>query len=130
MTVPVPVALPSSTGWQVVDRIDQVFTSTPAGADGLATITLPQLDTATRWELTHMVAACSSSTATVMRLYFDSVSAAGFRDGTDDGNFDVADWARGLFIPEGRQVVVQWSGCSAGAVATLTLQADVSKRTS
>lgn len=129
MTVPLPQSLPSSTGWQVVDRIDQTYASSPA-ANGLATITLPQLDTATRWELTHMVAACTSSTASGMRLYFDTVGPAGFRDGTDSGNFDVADWARGLFIPEGRTLIAQWSSCSTGAIATLTLQADVSKRTS
>lgn len=130
MTVPLPQALPTSSGWQVVDRIDETYSSQPAGTNGLATITLPQLDTATRWELTHMVAACTSSSKSGMRLYFDTVGPAGFRDGSDSGNFDVADWARGLFIPEGRTLIAQWSGCSAGAVATLTLQADVSKRTS
>lgn len=129
MTVPLPQPLPTSSGWQVVDKLDRVYAARPA-AGGLATLDVGQLDGSTRWVLTHAVASCTSSTATVMRLYFGSTTPAGFRDGTDAGNFNVADWTPGLFVPEGTDLIAQWSACSDGALATLALQADVYRRAS
>jgi hypothetical protein len=130
MTIPLPTPIPSNSGWQLVDKIDRSFKSTtPAGSTGLVTVTLDQLDTATRWVLTHMVASCTSTSATAMRLYFGSVAVNGFRDGTDRGNFDVADWPAGLFVPAGTQLIAQWSGASTGATAALALQADVYRLT-
>lgn len=127
MTVPLPSPLPTSAGWRAVDKIDHQ-TSGTADASGTATVDLGTLDTQTRWVLTHMVAACTSAAASTMRLYFGSVGPAGLRDGTSAGNFDVADWSPGLFVPEGTRLLAVWSGADPGALATLTLQADVYRR--
>jgi hypothetical protein len=75
-----------------------------------------------------MVIRCTSSTATTMRLYLDYVQDKGLRDGSSAGNFDVADWAMGLMVAPSRSLVAQWAGCSAGAVATLTVQANILRR--
>lgn len=128
MTLPVPSALPATSSWAVADWLDRSY-STAAAAGGVALLTLPAVPDNERWQLTHMVAGCSSTAATSMRLYLDSVSPASFRDGTDRGNFDVADWPMGLWIPPGRQLLAQWTGCSAGAVGTLTVQAVIFRRT-
>jgi hypothetical protein len=128
VTVPLPTTLPVVSGWQLVDWLDRSWTSPAAGSDGVALITLPERPDNERWQLTHVVVGCTSSTATQMRLYLDSVSNAGLRDGTSTGNFDVADWAMGLWIPPGRTLLARWSGCSTGAVGTLNLQATVYRR--
>lgn len=129
MTVPVPYSLPTSAGWQLVDKLDKGYASSRPAAGGLITIDVGQLDGSTRWVLTHAVTSCTSTSATLMRLYFGSVNPAGFRDGTDAGNFNVADWSPGLFVPEGTDLIAQWSGCSDGASAALALQVDVYRRT-
>jgi len=128
MTVLLPQPLPVSGGWTLVDWLDTSATSDPAGADGIATITFDQLDTATRWQLTHMVAFCTSSAAPQMRLYLSYIAPAGLRDGTNTGVFDVADWPMGLMVPPSAQLIARWTGCNAGDVATLTLQANVFRR--
>jgi hypothetical protein len=122
-----PTALPVQSAWSMADWVDKSIRSTPAGADGTATVavTVPDTD---RWQLTHALARCTSTTTTKMRLYLDSVGDDQLRDGTDVGNFNVADWAMGLWVPPGRTLVAQWTGCSTGAVATLTLQANVLRR--
>ena len=129
MTIPVPSALPSTSSWAVADWLDRSWTSDPAGADGVALITLPALGDSERWQLTHMVVGCTSSAATRARLYLDSTSNGTLRDGSNVGNFDVADWPMGLWIPPGRSLLARWTGCTPGAVATLAVQATILRRT-
>jgi hypothetical protein len=80
------------------------------------------------WLIDHMVAQCDSSTPTVMRLYRNGVSRRAIRDGTDAGNFSVADWPSGLLMRPTTSLVAQWTGASAGATAILTVQARVLTR--
>jgi hypothetical protein len=128
VTVPLPTTLPVVSGWQLVDWLDRSWSSNPAGGDGIALITLPALADNERWQLTHVVAGCTSTSTTQMRLYLDTVSNAGLRDGTSSGNFDVADWAMGLWVPPGRSLLARWAGCSTGSAATLNLQAAIYRR--
>jgi hypothetical protein len=130
VTVPVPFPLPATSSWSVADWLDHSYVSDPAGSDGIAVVELPQLPDNERWQLTHMVAACTSTASTQMRLYIDSPATTNLRDGTSTGNFDVADWPQGLMLPPGRTLYARWDGCSPGAVATLTLQATILRRTS
>lgn len=124
MSVALPQSLATTSSWQLTDWLDQSYSSSPA-AGGVAQIVLPVLDYATRWELTHMVVGCTSSTPTTLRLYRDTVSNPNLRDGSASGNFDVADWPAGLKIPASSGLIAVWSGASAGAVATLTVQGNV-----
>jgi hypothetical protein len=125
MSTPLPYALPVTSGWSLVDWLDHAYPSSPAAADGLATLTLPALDYNQRWQLTHALVSCTSTSSTRLRLYVDNVAVPFLRDGSDKGNFDVADWAMGLMIPPGRALIAQWTGCSVGAVGTLALQANI-----
>lgn len=120
--LPQPIA--SSSQWQLVDWVDNSYTSA-AAAGGLATIQLPQLAYNERWQLTHMVIGCSSSATTTLRLYLNTVANGSLRDGSPAGNFDVADWTAGLMIPPSSALIAQWAGCSDGSVATMTLQANL-----
>jgi hypothetical protein len=128
VTVPVPYPLPVTTGWQVADWLDHPYTSAPADAGGVALIELPPLPDYERWQLTHMVVGCTSASDSQLRLYLDSVTNAQLRDGSRTGNFDVADWPQGLWIPPGRSLLARWTSCTPGAVATLTLQATIFRR--
>jgi hypothetical protein len=127
VSIAVPSALPSAAGWQFSDW-QEVQRSAPASAAGVATIELGQLSDAEMWLVDRSVAYCTSSTATTMRLYLNSVGATSFRDGTLSGNFDVAEYPRGLLVRPSSGLVAQWTGCAAGAVATLTLQVQVHRR--
>lgn len=124
MSVALPQPLPTSGGWHLSDWLDQSYSSAPA-AGGVATITLPQLGYNERWELTHMVVGCTSSATTSLRLYRDSISNPSLRDGTDAGNFCVADWAPGLKVPASSALIAVWSDATDGAIATLTVQGNV-----
>lgn len=129
MTIPLPSSLPVSSSWGVVDWLDRSWSSGPAGTDGVALITLPPLPDFERWQLSHMVVSCTSSTASRVRFYLDGVSDVALREGSDKGNFDVGDWPMGLWVPPGRSLLARWTGCSAGAVATLAVQATILRRT-
>ena len=125
MTVLLPQPIPSTSGWQLVDWLDDSYSSAPAGSGGTATITLPSLDTVTRWQLTHAVAFCSTTANPAMRMYLSSTVPNQLRDGTDAGKFAVADWPMGLMVPPAQNLIAVWSGCNAGDVATLNLQANI-----
>lgn len=127
MTIPLPAPLPVTSGWQVIDWLDRSYVA-PAGTDGTAVITLPPLADNERWQLTHAVIGCTSTTATQLRLYLDGVANTGLRDGSTTGNFDVADWPQGLWVPPSRALIARWTGCSTGAVATLTLQGTILRK--
>jgi hypothetical protein len=129
VAIGVPTFMPVVANWAVVDWVEKTLRSAPA-AGGLATITLDQLPTTDMWLLDHMVAQCTSATATQMRLYADTVSAGYLRDGSDTGNFDVADWPAGLLVRPSVSMVAQWTGASDGAIATLTLQARIMRQVS
>ncbi len=123
MSIAVPSALPSggAAGWQLVDY-RELQRSAAATSSGVVTIELDQLPNDEMWLVDRLVAYCTSSTASTMRLYLNSVSAVNFRDGTASGNFDVSEYPRGLLVRPASGLVAQWTGCSAGAVGTITLQ--------
>lgn len=124
MTIVIPTPVPSASSWQVVDWLDASYSSDPA-TGGVAMLEVPQLPDTDRWRLTHGVVGCTSTATTSLRIYLTSVTNGNLRDGTDKGNFSVADWAPGLMIPPGRSLIVVWNGASDGAVGWLNLQAEV-----
>lgn len=122
-----PTYVGSASQWQLSDWDEIQETSDPAVA-GVATIELEQVPPGELWLLEHSVSYCTSSTATTMRLYAGAPDPLRLRDGSDRGNFDVAEWPRGLLFREGSSIVAQWSGCSAGAVAAITLQVAIYRK--
>lgn len=130
MSLPVPYALPVTSGWALVDWLDRTYTGT-ADATGVALVTLPTLPDNERWQLTHMVIGAQTTAAkTPLRLYLDSVANGALRDGTDRGGFSVADWAMGLMIPPSRALLARWTGLNPGDPVFLTLQANILRRMS
>lgn len=120
--VQLPYGLPSAAGWRTLDEAVQVRLR-GAEAGGRIVVEAPQLDGDQRWLVTHSVASTTSTTATRLRYYESTETASQLLDGTDTGNFDVADWpAPGLLVPPGRSLLAVWSGASAGATASLYLQ--------
>lgn len=126
MTV-LPVQLPAFAGWQLVDYRQAGLTTEPAAA-GACQGLLAQVPTDQLWIVDHAVAYCTSATSTVLRMYSDAAQPQYLLDGTDDGNFDVADWPNGLQLVPGRSLLAVWSGAADGAVGTLTVQMRVMQR--
>jgi hypothetical protein len=121
INLPVQIATPSAS-WTLIDYVTLVRSS-PAAAGGLCTATFDQLAPGDRLLIDHAIVSCTSSTPTILRMYLDAVSPLTMLDGSDAGNFDVADWPNGLAIAPTRTLTVQWSGASAGGIGTITLQA-------
>jgi hypothetical protein len=126
------VVLPTSTAsaaaqWQLADWIQPQASSPPAAA-GLATIELDQLDPDVMWLVDRAVVACTSTAKTAVRFYDTSVMPLALLDGSAAGNFDVTEYPQGLLVRPSRSLVAQWTGATAGAIATVTLQARVYRR--
>jgi hypothetical protein len=120
----------TATGWALADYMPEVVLRSPKVAVGETTATAygEQLPNDVLWLIDHAVTSCTSATATSLRMY----SGAGglLIDGTDEGNFQVADWPNGLQVAPGRQLVAVWSSADVGSVGTLALQVRVLRRTS
>lgn len=126
MTI-LPVASPTATSWQLRDYVSLQQRSA-AAVGGFAQLEFDQLDQTEMWLIDHAVVSCNSSTPTTVRWYAGSVVDLALLDGSSAGNFDVADWNAGLVIQPTSALVVRWSGASAGAIGTVTLQARVLRR--
>ena len=116
----------SAIGWALVDYAS-VSADAPASG-GTAVAQFAQLDPDELWLIDHAVVACDSSTPTSVRWYSGQATADHLLDGSDSGNFDVGDWPAGLQLVPGSSLLVVWSGASAGAVGTITVQARVLRR--
>jgi hypothetical protein len=124
--LPVSVA-GTAAGWELVDYRQVQLTAT-AGDDGRAVVEVPPLSQDELWLVDHAVVACSSTAPTSVRWYQDTETPARLLDGSDAGNFDVADWPAGLQLVPGAALLVVWSGATAGAAAAVTMQARVLRR--
>ncbi|HEY0119341.1 MAG TPA: hypothetical protein VGC04_11220 [Cellulomonas sp.] len=118
----------TAAGWTLTDFANPPQLVSAPAAGGTCRVALGALDLNERWSIDHAVVACSSPTPTTVRWYADVADAAHLLDGSNSGNFDVADWPSGLQIPPGTSLLVVWSGAAAGAIGTVTLQGRVYRR--
>ncbi len=131
MTLQLPVPLASASGWQLSDfRPEVTLRSPPVKAGEAAAVAYgEQLGIDELWLIDHAVSECSSGNRTVLRLYAGTPGGA-LLDGSDAGNFVVADWPNGLQLAPGRQLCAVWSGADVGAVGVLSLQVRVMRQVS
>lgn len=117
----------SATGWHVVDWRTKRASSAPA-ADGVAGAQI-DVDPDELWFVTHAVVACDSPTLTTVRWYADRIDPLRLLDGSNSGNFDVADWpGDGLILEGGSSLLVVWTGAADGAVGAVSAQVRVMRR--
>lgn len=126
-----PQPVPSSQGWTFTGWKDPavVLTSAPAGSDGKAVATGPQIPPGEQWLIDRAVCSCTSSTATQLRLYDSQQSPAFLVDSTPIGNADVTEYPAGLLLGQSSQLLAVWTSASAGAVGTLRTQIRVYRYT-
>jgi hypothetical protein len=127
MAVVLPTSLPAAAGWALADWLPLQVQSKPA-ADGVATIEFPQLDPDEQWLIDRLVVTCTSTTATVLRLYDSVVTLGRLLDTTSSGNLNTADYPAGLLVRPASVLIAQWTGASPAAVGAVTLQARVMRR--
>jgi hypothetical protein len=125
ITLPRQIAVAST--WTLNDFVTMAKSSPPA-AGGICEVAFDQLDPNERWFIDHAVISCDSTTPTVLRLYEGAVNPLYLLDGSGSGAFDVADWPGGLAVQPTRTLIARWTGASAGAIGTVTLQARVLRR--
>lgn len=128
MSVILPGATSSASGWRLVDYATK-RAQTPPAAGGIAEVDLGQLEPDEMWLIDHAVIACDSTTPTELRWYESAAIDLQLLDGTAKGGFDVADWPAGLQVRPSQSILARWTGASAGAVGTVILQYRVLRRT-
>lgn len=116
-----PVSVGAVGGWQWVDFLNLRVMSQPA-TGGRAWIDCGQLDPAELWLIDHAVVACGGESAASVRWYEDAEDPLRLLDGSDAGNFGVAEWPSGLQIRPSTSLLVVWSNVDDGAVGSLALQ--------
>lgn len=116
----------SASGWTLIDFVTLQARSDPA-AGGRAAIEFDQLDTNELLLVDHAVVFCDSAAPTSVRWYAGGEDPQRLLDGSDRGNFDVADWPAGLQLTATSLLVV-WSGATDGAIGALTAQARLLRR--
>lgn len=125
MSLQLPQAVAVASGWQLSDyRPEVVIQSEPAPAGEAAVGYGPQLAGDELWLIDHAVSVCTSAHQTSLRMWAGSPGGV-LLDGSDAGNFVVADWPMGLQLAPGRQLCVEWAAADAGAVGRLFLQVRV-----
>lgn len=124
-----PVQTPSSSRWQVQDYDTASSTSAPASAAGRAEVTFTQVPDGELWMIERIVVITTSAAATTAEIYNTSERDDRLREFTPNGNADVADMASPMQLRSGEQLLVVWSGATAGAIATCNLQYTVLRRT-
>lgn len=122
-----PGALATASGWTLTDYVNRQLRSEPA-AGGVCQVEFAQLDGNELWLVDHAVVACDSTSATSVRWYAGAVSDLALLDGSDSGNFDVADWPNGLQVQPTTALVVRWTGVSDGARGVVSVQARSMRR--
>lgn len=120
--VTLPQPLPAVSGWALADWQQLTAQSGPATA-GVATIELPQLGPSEQWLVDRLVVTCTSISSTTLRLYDSGVALGRLLDTTPAGNINTADYPAGLLVRPSSLLIAQWTGASAGAVGSITLQA-------
>lgn len=114
----------SASQWQMVDW-RYVTGRSELAAGGVATVELVQLPDDEMWLVDRMVAQCDSTTDTAVRVTVGTLLV----DGSNTGNFDVSESPNGILVRSSTSLRAEWVGASAGAVADLTLQVRVLRRT-
>jgi hypothetical protein len=107
-----------------VDLLSVTYNTGPADASGVVSITSDQVPPGTFWRIERIVVSNTSTDPTTFRLY----KAGILEDGSYSGNFDVADGGSPLRVDSALHVLGQWTGCSLGAVGTITLEGMVVQR--
>jgi hypothetical protein len=116
-----PSAAPPAAGWTLVDILDAAARTDPA-AGGVAVAAFAQLAGSDLWLIDHAVVSCTSGEGTQVRWYNTIISPSYLLDGSDSGNFDVADWPAGLRVGPSEQLLARWDGADDGAVGIVHIQ--------
>ncbi len=124
-----PTSLSPAAAWAVHDFGQRSLTSAPADATGRCQTHLGPVPQDELWRIDRMVVSSDGSTDTTVGIYLDTVDPVRAIDGTEVGNFDVADLAAAIQLHGGTAMVCGWSGASLGAVGTLHVQWQILRRT-
>lgn len=116
-----PVSTASARDWQLVDFQQRALVSEPAAA-GVCRVQHGPVPQDELWLVDRMVVSTDSTTATTASLYVDAIDPARMIDGSQSGNFDVADLAAAIQLAGGTILLCEWTRATAGARGTLRLQ--------
>lgn len=106
---------------QVTAALDHARSSQPA-AGGTMSVLFDPVPLDTSWQLERVVVSSTSSLPTRAYLFTDLADPRHLLDGTNSGNFDVADNTTPVTVGAGLALLVVWLGAADGAVGTVRVQ--------
>lgn len=126
MTV-LPVQPPASQSWTELARQTDYERSSPA-AGGVAQVQFAPVPPDQYWLIEHILVQNTSTNNTQAGVYLDDATLpSNLIDGTYVGNRDVADYSSPILVESNRALIVEWTNCNAGDVATAYIQYRVFK---
>lgn len=133
--VPQPVSLTTGAQLLLVDYPDDIEESARVGADGTATITIDPVPLGYYWRIERMTTVVSQTQdgapiptpgGAALGVYkaADGISTRPklYRDGSASPGLDVADESQPITVQQGNQLVLQWTGLTAGTYVSISIQ--------
>ncbi len=93
-----------------------------ADAAGVITINLGAPPFGSWWLVDRLVVRADAVVATEVRVYVGEVTPTNEKDATPAGNADVSEYPRGLYVAGGADLIIQWTGATAGDVGYCSAQ--------
>ena len=118
----------TGAGLVVVDYRREAKRTTPADGTGVMLVTFDPVPAGLLWLVQRVTVTTTSTTQTQAGVYAGDPTPANLVDGTNSGNLDVADQASPILVDSSVSLNVQWTGASAGAVGTVTVQYQLVQR--
>lgn len=117
----------------LVDYPPALEASATAGADGVATVEFPAIDSQYLWRIERMTTYCApapaaGSAAAILVYEGPSMTPTRIRDGSASPGFDVADQHAPITLQPSSQLVVQWTDMPPGTVCSVSVQYQLWRR--
>lgn len=115
--------VPRDRSFRIIDLPPDLRDETTADAGGVATIELATVPPDRQiWLVERVVVGSASVLPTQFALYRNAVDLANRVEFTDGGNGNVADEAQPIRFQPADLIIAQWTGATAGARCTVSLQ--------
>lgn len=116
------LAAAQAAGFSIVD-----YETAELSGDPSTSLRFPGVPAGQMWQVTRATVANNGAAACQVRLYVVTVGAAltqaDIRSGTNNGQFDEADYPDlGLWVLGGQQLVAQWVNATAGSTSSISVQ--------
>lgn len=98
-----------------------------ADANGVAVVNLGASPLESWWLVGRLLVRSNSAAASEVQVFVGEITDTNEEDATPSGNGDVADYPRGLYVAGSAELIVRWTGATAGARCYASAQVEERK---